>query len=219
MNLLNPGISMSRYIGSLLLILLINNLSYGQSRFIPSAFRTGIDLIGVGYTILSSGYTHIEVNNDLQFGKYFFSLDLSSSSRTFSRDEFNYQYDGRFFRAGIDYNFIPNDPDNNVIFIGARYGRAYFNENVQFSIDDNIFGFQDYKYSNESLRGRWLEANGGMKIRVWNQLFLGYTLRLKFAGKVRGEKELVTYELPGYGKAARTNIFAFSYHILYRIPF
>lgn len=230
MNLQIMKYLMLQYTGSLLLLLFSCCLSFGQDserKYIPSAYRLGVDLTGVGYTIFGTSHNHYEINNDFQFGKYFFALDLGTISRTFNWDDskedgwqdYIYQFNGRFFRAGIDYNFIPKDPDNNVIFVGLRYGRAYFHDNMQFAIDDDIFGFQYYNNVNEKLRGRWFEANAGMKIKVWNHIFLGYTLRMKFARKVKGETNLSAYEIPGYGKAANNSIFGFNYHVFYRIPF
>ncbi|MDQ3392943.1 MAG: DUF6048 family protein [Bacteroidota bacterium] len=213
-----------RYTGSLLAVIFICHSSFAQNKFMPSAVRTGIDLTGIGYSIFGKEHRHYELNNDLQFGKYFFAFDLGTSRRLFHREvineEFIYQYKGAFFRLGLDYNFIPNDPDNNVIFFGLRYGRAFFSDRMQFTYDDNRFGpMQDYFYENNDLTARWIEANAGMKIKVWNQLFLGYTLRLKFAAKIKGETNLDAYEIPGFGKSAKSSAFGFNYHLFYRFPF
>lgn len=211
---------MLRYTGSLLIFLLISFTGHGQNRYLPTAYRAGVDIISLGNNFLSPLYNNLEINNDFQYGKRFITIDIGTANRTLNSDDFFYRYNGNFFRLGIDHNFIHDDPDGNVIFIGARYGRAFFNDEMHVTIADTLFGDpQGYRFSNENLRARWLEANAGMKIRVWGNLFLGYTLRLKFANKIKGEIDHYAYEVPGYGKGSKSSMLGFSYHLLYRFPF
>ncbi|CAN5181725.1 DUF6048 family protein [soil metagenome] len=205
----------------LLFILIILNFSssFGQARYIPTALRVGTDLTLLGGTLLGTGRNQYELNTDLQFGKYFFAVDYGMGSRQHVREDFNYEFQGSYFRIGFDYNFIPEDPDINLIFAGLRYGRAFYSDNIIYHIEDDIFGNYSFGYENPSLNGRWIEVVAGMKIRVWNQLFLGYTLRYKLFGRVSGANNFSTYIMPGFGRAANSNTAGFNYHIFYRIPF
>jgi hypothetical protein len=194
------------------------SFTYGQSQYIPTALRVGTDFTLLGYSIFGSNRNQYEINTDLQFGKYFFAADYGFGSRQHIRDDFNYEFKGSYFRLGLDYNFIPEDPDNNLIFAGLRYGRSFYSDIIQYNISSDIFGSYDFRYENTSINGRWFEIVAGMKIKVWNQFFLGYTLRYKLLRKVTGAEAFSTYEMPGYGRAAQSNTAGFNYHIFYRIP-
>ena len=202
-----------------LFFVFISSCSFGQSKYIPTALRVGTDLTLIGGRIFGTGRNQYELNTDLQFGKYFFALDYGFGSRQHVRDDFIYEFQGSYFRIGVDYNFIPDDPDNNLIFGGLRYGRAFYSDKINYQIIDEIFGIYNFGYENPSINGRWFEVVAGMKIKVWKQLFLGYTLRYKLFRKVSGAENFSTYEIPGYGRAANSNATGFNYHIFYQIPF
>jgi hypothetical protein len=203
---------------SFLLIILNFSFSYGQVRYIPTALRVGTDLTLIGSTLFGTGRNQYELNTDLQFGKYFFTADYGLGSRQHLREDFNYEYQGNYFRIGFDYNFIPDDPDNNLIFTGLRYGRSFYSDRIIYQVNDEIFGDYSFGYENPSINGRWFEIVAGMKIKVWNQFYLGYTLRYKLFRKVSGAENFSTYEIPGYGRAAVSNTAGFNYHIFYQIP-
>lgn len=201
----------------IVLLMICGVSASGQSRLKPSAVRFGIDLTNVGYTLFGSNHTQYELNTDLQFGKYFLAVDVGIAEKSYDNG-FLYQFDGQYFRLGVDYNFLAGDPDDNMIFGGLRYARSFYSDEVKYTIENQAFGPHSYEFEN-SIKGRWFEIVGGMKIRVWGQLFLGYTLRYKFIKKTNGEGAFETYEMPGFGKVAKNTAMGFNYHILYRIPF
>ena len=45
------------------------------------------------------------------------------------------------------------------------------------------------------------------------------TGRLKLAPSIKGEEELISFEIPGYGRASRSSYWGFNYHVFWRIPF
>jgi hypothetical protein len=82
--------------------------------------------------------------------------------------------------------------------------------------------FYDYaeQISKPGMSANWYEANFGMKIRVWKDLYLGWAGRIKFAKKVSAnDTSFDTYYIPGYGLADSDSRWGFNYQIFYRIPF
>jgi hypothetical protein len=185
----------------------------------PTGLRLGTDLIAIGKTMFDSPLTGWELNADVDFGRYYFAVDYGSWSRKDSLDNGYYENDGRYWRVGADVNFLLKDPDRNMVFIGFRYGRSSFNEQLTYLTDLDDFGAIETSLSNQDATAGWLEMTGGLRVKIWKALWMGYTARLKFASSVKGDSELETYDIPGYGKTSKSIYWGFNYQVFYRIPF
>ena len=184
----------------------------------PAALRLGLDVSRLTTLVLEPDARFYELNTDLQFGRYFLAVDWGAGRQVREADQFNYRTEGSYFRIGADINFIPENEDNNLLFIGLRYGRSFYNEQLNAQYDGPVFGPFSVSYD-RPLSARWVEGVAGMKARLWKGLFLGYTLRYKFGLKTNNSEAFTSYEVPGFGRVGDGNAFAFNYHISYRIPF
>jgi hypothetical protein len=61
--------------------------------------------------------------------------------------------------------------------------------------------------------------NAGLKVRVFKQLYLGFTARFKLALSISGDGNLRPYYVPGFGKNIGSSAWGFSYYVFYRLPF
>jgi hypothetical protein len=59
----------------------------------------------------------------------------------------------------------------------------------------------------------------GLKIRVVEQLYMGFTVRYKLLMETSGTSGLSLYYVPGFGKNIGSSAFGFNYYISYRLPF
>lgn len=185
----------------------------------PTGVRIGTDLIMIGKTLFDSPLIGWEVNADVDFGRYYLALDYGSWSRKDSLRNGYYENDGRYLRAGVDINFLLKDPDRNMVFLGFRYGRSSFDEQVTYITTLDDFGDIETALSNSDVKAGWLELTGGLRVKIWKALWMGYTARLKFAPSVNGDGEIKTYDIPGYGKTSKSVYWGFNYQIFFRIPF
>jgi hypothetical protein len=160
-----------------------------------------------------------EVNADVDFGRYYLALDYGVWSRKDSLDNGYYENDGRYIRAGVDINFLLKDPDKNMVFIGFRYGRSAFDEKLIYVTEVDDFGIIQTELSNPNATAGWGELTGGLRVKIWKSIWMGYTARFKFLPGVKGNSELETYDIPGYGKTSKSTYWGFNYQIFYRIPF
>lgn len=203
----------------LLLAALHATPSMAQShQYHPTAVRVGTDLLGLGQTFFGDGRQRIEINGDLAIDKYFFALDVGMDNLELQEETFSYSSDGYYFRTGIDVNFMADDEDHNAMFFGVRYARSYFQDNLHWRADNPYYPISTIASSNENLRGSWAELVGGMKVKVWQNLFVGYTVRFKFLRTVKGDGNLIPYEMPGYGRFENKNRIGFNYQVHWRIP-
>lgn len=184
----------------------------------PSALRLGLDASRLVGQVVAPDKRFYEANADLGFGNYFLVADFGTGSHLRKEEEFNYELEGNYFRLGADINFIPDNKDNNVLFIGVRYARSFYNEKLNSAFVSPVFGAFPVDYDRPAT-ARWFEGVAGMKARVWGGLFLGYTIRYKLGLKTRNTGSFASYEVPGFGRVGDGNTFAFNYHVFYRIPF
>lgn len=188
----------------------------------PSAMRLGVDVSRLALSLLQQDRRYYEINSDLQFGKYLLVADLGTGkqSRSYS-NQLDYGVEGSYFRLGADVNFIPESKENNVLFVGLRYGFSAYAEQLTTVYADPVFSSSGpFPFDvNRPATARWFEGVAGMKARVWKSLFMGYTLRYKFGLNTRSAGSFASYEVPGFGVVGDGNTFAFNYHIFYRIPF
>ena len=185
----------------------------------PTGVRIGTDLIAIGKTIFDSPLTGWELNADVDFGRYYLALDYGASSRKDSLDNGYYENDGRYFRAGVDVNFMLSDPDKNMFFLGFRYGRSSFSENLTYETVVDDFGTIQHTLSNPAAKAGWVELVTGLRVKIWKSIWMGYTGRMKFLPSVNNNPGFETYDIPGYGKTAKSIYWGFNYQIFYRIPF
>lgn len=214
-----------RYFFNILVLLGIASQSFGQvSRFAPSAVRVGADPGTFLYMVFSEKRGFFETEADIDIDRFFLVVNYGVSS--YNLDESTYQYEntGSYLRFGADFNLMHDDPNNNVTFIGLRYARAIFTDQLDYStqaIIETDTGWPNTveTMTNDRLRAGWFEMDAGLKIRVVKQLYLGFTVRYKLYLQVTGQETMRPYYVPGFGKNIGTSAFGFNYYISYRLPF
>jgi len=218
----------SKYLLSSALLLLVlsaqaqdNKKEYDSLRKIqmPTGIRIGTDLIAIGKTLFDNPLAGWEINADVDFGRYYLALDYGSWSRKDSLENGYYENDGRYLRVGVDINFLLKDPDRNMVFLGFRYGRSNFTEQLSYETTLNDFGTIQTEASNPNARAGWVEMTTGLRVKIWKPIWMGFTGRMKFMASVKNNTELDTYDIPGFGKTYKGVYWGFNYQIFYRIPF
>ena len=120
-----------KYIGSLLLAtMLIYNSEAQTSVFVPSGLRLGTDLGLLGASALNENKNLYEINTDFDIYKFFLTADYGRGNWEFENTGYRYDNRGNYYRIGIDYNLIFDDPDRNIMFVGLRYAMSSYNERL-----------------------------------------------------------------------------------------
>lgn len=186
--------------------------------YIPEELRVGLDVSRLISSMVSPETSFFELNTDLRFGRYYLAADFGMGSQDRSTDILQYQSAGSFIRIGPDINLIPGDADRNTMFVGLRYGRSWYEESLSAVYEEA--GWEPVPVSvSRDTQARWFEGVAGMKAMVWNNFYMGYTLRYKFGASAQNRNNFSSYEVPGFGRLGDGNTFSFNYHVLYRIPF
>lgn len=191
-----------------------------RSSYIPTGIRIGTDLISIGKTQFQDDFTGWEVNADVDFGRYYLALDYGSWGRSFASDTSgNYSNDGTYWRAGVDVNFLLKDIDRNLFFVGMRYGRANFSEDLTVIAYNPVTREREnLPYSHSGVTARWFELTTGLRVKIWKVIWMGYTARLKFGLKHANTADIIPSDVPGYGRTNKDSYWGFNYQIFIRIP-
>jgi hypothetical protein len=211
---------MLRYIISLLCACVLHLQAFPQgSKYIPSQLRLGTDLSYIVASFLSKERSQYEFNADIDINRFLVTGDYGTGSWEINEQDYDYKNSGSYIRFGLDYNFVKPSPDNNAIYIGLRYALAQFTEDFTFRIEDPLYGSYTREVADIDRTGSWIEFVTGMKVRVWQGLYLGWTAKLKFASSVSSPPAtFAPFWMPGFGKTAEDSYWGLNYQIYYRIP-
>ena len=198
-------------------------LPLAKQSFKPTGIRIGTDLIDVVKTFSGPTFKGWEVNGDVDFRNYYFTMDVGSWAKNVTltngvATNGAYNNSGEYLRLGVDINLLGEDPDKNMFFFGFRYGRSLFHENLTYTATSpNLFLPVTISQSNDRVSGGWAELTTGLRVKVWRELWMGYTARLKFAPTTAGNlPTLAPYDMPGYGIIGRAPWWGFNYQVFWR---
>jgi hypothetical protein len=184
--------------------------------FRPTGFRVGTDLIDIGKTLATNTFTGWELNGDVDFANYYFTVDVGKWGKDILIENGDYTNSGTYYRVGVDINLLGKDPDRNMYFIGFRAGHSAFNESVNYINAPLHLFTPDTTNSTNNATGNWGELTTGLRVKIWKGLWLGYTARMKFAPTVHGNSNFVTYDMPGYGVVQNSIWWGFNYQVFWR---
>jgi hypothetical protein len=187
--------------------------------FRPSGIRVGFDLVNMVRGIVNPDYRGWEANADVDFYRYYLTVDAGRSERTIVSSTEAYANNGNYMRVGVDVNFLKKDPEKNMLFFGARYAWGTFSESLTITTVDPVWGTEVESFSNQDIDAHWFELTSGIRVKMWKFFWMGYTIRYKFGLQTNEPGELVPYEVPGYGSTAKNTTWGFNYVLLIRVPF
>jgi hypothetical protein len=190
--------------------------------------RVGVDLYKLTRGLYDSNYKGIEFVGDYRLTKkYFLAAELGSEDKTTEDDRLNTTTKGTYIKAGFDYNGYENWLNmENIISIGLRGGFSTFNQRLNSYKTYNAYpywGEMPWKPSGEEFKGltaSWLEVVAGVKVKVVNNLFVGFSLRLNVL--ITDKKPSDNFEnlyIPGFNRTYAGNFGAgFNYTVTYFVP-
>ena len=190
--------------------------------------RVGVDLFKLSRGFYDSNYKGIELVGDYRLTKkYYAAAELGSENKTTVDDRLITTTKGTYLKVGFDYNFYENWLDmENIISIGLRGGFSTFNQELNsYKIYDAnpYWGELPWQNSGKSYNGLtagWAEVVTGVKVKVYNNIFVGFSLRMNMLlfDKKPGDNFENLY-IPGYNRTYAGNFGAgFNYTVTYFVP-
>jgi hypothetical protein len=200
--------------------------------------RIGADLYRLSRSFYDDGFRGIEIVADYRLTKkWYAAAEIGNLKYTVDDTQVNFTTKGNYLKVGFDYNVYENWLDmENMIFVGFRYGISQFSQNLNSykvyqnsSLDDindttipvNYFEEvtvqTDRNYS--GLTAHWVELVGGVKAKLVNNLFLGFSVRINGLIADKKPSDFDNLYLPGFNRTYDGNFgVGFNYTLSYLIP-
>lgn len=188
--------------------------------------RFGVDLHRLTKSIYDDNYQGLEFVGDYRISqKLYVAGELGNENKITDDDNLNFTTKGTYFKVGFDYNTYENWLDmENMIFVGMRYGVSSFNHTLNsYTIYDkeNFYG-QNTIISEKEFNGltaSWIEVVGGLKAEVFNNIFVGFSVRLNYLVTDKKPDNFDNLFIPGFNRTYDGNFGAgFNYTLSYMIP-
>ncbi len=200
-----------------------DSLEWGSGKWAPSFLRIGANVYRGVESLVIEEKASMDVNAEIDFHKFFLVGEYGRAE--FKRTGgFDYSSSGNYFKAGLDMNLIPYNPDRDVITLGLRYAQSNFSDDISFQADQ--YGNTiDFSESNPEVVARWIELNVGMKVNMWKGLTIGYVLRGKVFKRLGEYGQLEPFDIPGFGRhktngeTVKNNTVSLDYYLYWTIPF
>ncbi len=201
--------------------------------FIPTGLEIGFDVARLPYYIWKEKTGgQYEVHSSIDFNRILLDVDYGWGSMlrknpTKSKEDPKKKFTkilshnwGQYFRVGLSYNFIPKNKDHNVAYLGFMYSRSIFRD----ALYGNYMGKTDLFQSTvdvdttDKFNAHWLEVVAGVRVQVWQWVYMGCTVRYKFAKSISSSKTLIPFDIIGWGLNEEDNAWGVNYYIGIRIP-
>ena len=188
--------------------------------------RVGVDLHRLSKSFYDKDYQGLEIVGDYRVSKKFYIAgELGNEDKTTDDDRFNFTTKGTYFKVGFDYNAYENWLDmENMIYAGMRYGVSSFSHTLNtYTIYDptNYYG-ENTIVSGEKFNGltaSWLEVVGGVKAKIINNLYLGFSVRINYLVSNKKPDTFDNLYIPGFNRTYDGKFGAgFNYTLSYMIP-
>ncbi|SDW35784.1 DUF6048 family protein [Flavobacterium degerlachei] len=189
--------------------------------------RVGVDLYKLTRGLYDSDYKGIEFVGDYRLTKkYYLAAELGNENKTTDDTRLNFTTKGSYLKAGFDYNAYENWLDmENIISIGLRYGFSTFNQELNSYKIYNAnpyFGEIPSIASGEKFNGltaSWIEVVAGVKAKVFDNVFMGFSLRLNLLVSNKTPDNFENLYIPGFNRTYDGDFgVGFNYTVSYFIP-
>lgn len=189
--------------------------------------RLGIDLFKLSRSFYDKDYKGLELVGDYRWSKkYYIAAEVGNENKTTDDARLNFTTKGSYIRAGFDYNGYENWLDmENIISIGMRYGFSTFNQelnNYKIYNTNQYFGeippvTSGQKYN--GLTASWIEVVAGMKAKVFNNVFMGFSLRFNRLITNKQPNNFENLYIPGFNRTYNGDFgVGFNYTVTYFVP-
>ena len=191
--------------------------------------RLGFDVFKPIKSSSDGDNLNYEIVGDLQITEnLYLAAEYGLTDRLIEDENINFNSNGSFLRFGFDYNMFKNWVGmDNSIFLGLRYGSSNFSNKIESynvrNSDAYFSNFVDNNYQtidHSNLTGNWLEIVAGVKVETFNNVYLGFSLRLNKLLSTQKPENFDNLYIPGFNKVTDDNTFGsgFNYTLSYSIP-
>ena len=227
------------YISSLFILLFCALVSAQNDSIISSpkdslvikekyGLRVGGDISKLVRSFVDDDYSGFEILADYRLKKkLYIAGEIGFEEKNTINDYLDITTKGSYLKAGIDYNSYQNWLDmDNMIYFGFRAGASTFSHDLNnYSIySTNQYWTPQFSSSDKQefsgLTAFWAEVIIGMKVELFNNLYLGLNVQFKMLASETEPNNFENVYIPGFGKTYDSSSIGagYSYFLSYRLP-
>lgn len=105
-----------------------------------------------------------------------------------------------------------------MLFLGVRRGHTNYSDYTDYSYNYTPLGNYQLHAENPNAKANWNELTAGLRVKIWKFIWVGATGRVKFGYKGKGQTDLLSYDVPGYGRTFKNGWWGLNYQLFIRIP-
>ncbi|MDR6968392.1 hypothetical protein J2X31_002415 [Flavobacterium arsenatis] len=189
--------------------------------------RFGVDLLKIARSVYDKDYKGFEIVGDYRLAKkYYLAGEIGNENKTTDEDQVNFTTKGTFFKVGFDYNMHENWLDlENMIHVGLRYGVSSFSQeinNYQIYNPNPYWGQLPATNGGaqfDGLSAQWIEVVVGMKTRVFDNVFVGFSFRMNRLVSNKQPGGFDNLYIPGFNRTYDGDFgVGFNYTVSYLLP-
>ncbi len=190
--------------------------------------RVGGDISKLVRSFVEEGYSGFEITADFRLKKRLYVAgELGTEEKNTDNEYLSITTKGSYIKGGIDLNLYENWLDmDNMIYFGFRIGASSFSHELnnflvyntnqywgeQFAVEEK----QEFK----SLTAFWGEVQLGIKVEMFNNLYMGFNAQLKMLASETAPDNFENIYIPGFHKTFDSSGIGvgLAYTLSYRIP-
>lgn len=190
--------------------------------------RVGVDLFKLTRSFYEDDYRGLELVGDYRLTrKHYLAAEIGNEDKTVDEDQMNFTTKGTYLKVGFDYNTYQNWLNmENIISIGLRYGISSFSQTLnsyELYNPDHYYGEAPIVYPTDGkyngLSAQWVEVVAGMKAEVFNNVFVGFSVRLNRLITQKQPDNFENLYIPGFNRTYNGDFgVGFNYTVSYFIP-
>ncbi len=189
--------------------------------------KIGIDLSKQIRMLTESDYKGLVVVGDYRLlDKLFLTFEIGTEEKLIENEVLNFNTKGSFIKIGANYNVFNNFENlENEIYVGFRISSSKFDHQLNsFTIYSKDQYWNQNKITNteffKDLSATWFELIFGFNAEVFNNTYMGLSLRLK---RLLSQKEPTNFRnlyVPGFNKVLENNKVGvgLTYTVQFQIP-
>ncbi|BAV94207.1 DUF6048 family protein [Ichthyobacterium seriolicida] len=186
--------------------------------------RIGADIFSPIWSMYNGRESYGSTIDTRVYDRYFINGQFGIGKSNFKNDFIEAVEEGKFFKIGVNYDlFKRTDDENNMVYIGLRYGSAFVKQKMNYVIKDNDPKMEFSKSLGlVEINPHFMEFCFGIEVEITSMIYFGWSLNIGHiihgrAPDDKGAAEAIY--IPGLGMHNDGLNLHFQYNVSFFLPY
>lgn len=199
----------------------VRKVRSGPKYPVYNGVSVGLNFFDAVMRIAGQKYMSFDVAADVSLWNWLFPVaEFGVGFADSHPEDSNFRYRGLpsfYGKIGFNYNFLYKSSPEYQVFVGFRAGYSAFRYRISdIDITSGYWGQTNlFDLPTQHAQCWYGEALAGLKVRIYRNFFMGWTLRYRFKFSEKQGAESKPWFVPGYGASSP---FGFTFSVIWNIP-